>query len=136
MVRRAHHRAPAELQNDASLVENMKDMYMITKSSKVYIYILSIVYILYLVPIRSLGSTEGTLEAAGRGEQHIITEAVPNELKLGRRKVMRAGHRQGGGVRGCSSSAGCENHLVGSEFSEGTQTNAHTAYSNIRLGSL
>ena len=32
MVRRAHHRAPAELQNDASLVENMKDMYMITKS--------------------------------------------------------------------------------------------------------
>ena len=40
-------------------------------------------------------------EEAGRAEQHIITEAAPNELKLGRvRKVMRAGHRQGGGVGG------------------------------------
>ena len=34
-------------------------------------------------PIRSSGSTEGVLEKAGRAEQHIITEAAPNELKLG-----------------------------------------------------
>ena len=27
---------------------------------------------------------EGALEEAGRAEQHIITEAAPNELKLGR----------------------------------------------------
>ena len=33
--------------------------------------------------IRSLGSTEGALEEAGRAEQHIITEAALNELKLG-----------------------------------------------------
>ena len=36
-----------------------------------------------LRPIRSSGSTEGALEEAGRAEQHIITEAAPNELKLG-----------------------------------------------------
>ena len=36
----------------------------------------------YLRPIRSSGSTEGALKEAGRGEQHIITEAAPNELKL------------------------------------------------------
>ena len=35
-----------------------------------------------LRPIRSSGSTEGALEEAGRAEQH-ITEAAPNELKLG-----------------------------------------------------
>ena len=34
-------------------------------------------------PIRSSGSTEGALEEAGRAEQHIITKAAPNELKLG-----------------------------------------------------
>ena len=39
------------------------------------------VYII-LRPIRSSGSTEGALEEAGRAEQH-ITEAAPNELKLG-----------------------------------------------------
>ena len=39
---------------------------------------------------------------------------------------MRAGHRQGGGVGGCSSGVVCENHLVGSEFSEGMRTHAHT----------
>ena len=33
-------------------------------------------------PIRSSGSTEGALAEAGRAEQHIITEAAPNELKL------------------------------------------------------
>ena len=42
--------------------------------------------ILYLRPIRSSGSSHGpngALEEAGRAEQHIITEAAPNELKLG-----------------------------------------------------
>ena len=34
-------------------------------------------------PIRSSGSLEGALEQAGRAEQDIITEAAPNELKLG-----------------------------------------------------
>ena len=54
-----------------------------------------------LRPIRSSGSTEGALEEAGRAEQHIITDAAPNELKLVRvRKVMRAGYRQGGGIGG------------------------------------
>ena len=44
-------------------------------------------------------------------------EAAPNELNLVRvRKVMRTGHRQGGGVRGCSSGVVYENHLVGLEF--------------------
>ena len=36
-----------------------------------------------LRPIRSSGNTEGVLEEAGRAEQHIITEAAPNEPKLG-----------------------------------------------------
>ena len=36
-----------------------------------------------LQPTPSSGSTEGVLEEAGRVEQHIITEAAPNELKLG-----------------------------------------------------
>ena len=45
---------------------------------------------------------EGVLEEAG-GKQH-ITQAAPNELKLeGGGKVMRAGHRLGGGVGVCSS---------------------------------
>ena len=39
--------------------------------------------LLVLRPIRSSGSTEGALEEAGRAEQLIITEATPNELKLG-----------------------------------------------------
>ena len=46
---------------------------------------------------------------------------------------MRAGHRQGGGVGGCSSGVICENHLVGSEFSEGMRT--HTLFEYHR-GSL
>ena len=33
--------------------------------------------------IRSSGSTQGPLEEAGRAERHVITEAAPNELKLG-----------------------------------------------------
>ena len=48
---------------------------MVTKSTNEYT--------LYLRPIRSSGSTDGELEEAGRAEQHIITEATPNELKLG-----------------------------------------------------
>ena len=47
---------------------------------------------------------KGVLEQAGGAEQHNITEAAPNELKLARvGKVIRAGYRQGDGVRGCSS---------------------------------
>ena len=38
---------------------------------------------LILRPIQSSGSTEGALEEEGRAEQHIITEAAPNKLKLG-----------------------------------------------------
>ena len=34
-------------------------------------------------PTRSSGSIEGALEEVGRAEQHIITEAARNELKLG-----------------------------------------------------
>ena len=48
-------------------------------------------------------------------------------------KVMRAGHRQGGGVGGCSSGVIWEN-IVGSEVSECRRT--HTHFSNIRRGSL
>ena len=36
-----------------------------------------------LRPIRSSGNKEGALEEAGQAERHIITEAAPNELKLG-----------------------------------------------------
>ena len=57
-------------------------------------------YIL-LRPIRSSGSTEGDLEEAGQAEHHIITEAAPNELKLGEGvSVMRWGRLQGGGAEG------------------------------------
>ena len=46
---------------------------------------------------------ESVLHEAGV-EQDNITEAAPNELKLGEGgPVMRARHRQGGGVGGCSS---------------------------------
>ena len=75
-MRPAHRRAPAWLQNDTSLVENIKHIHMVTKST----------YILYSRPIRSSASTDGrtgALEEAGRAEQQ-ITEAVSNELKLGR----------------------------------------------------
>ena len=41
------------------------------------------------------------LEEAGRAEQHVITEAAPNELNLGEdAQSDETGHRQGGGV-GC-----------------------------------
>ena len=36
-----------------------------------------------LRPIRYSASTEGALEEAERAEQHIITEAAPNEFILG-----------------------------------------------------
>ena len=73
-MRRAHRRAPAWLQNDTSLVENMKDIfYMVTKSTHKCTS--------YLRPIRSSGSTEGVLEETGRDDQHIITRAAPNEIK-------------------------------------------------------
>ena len=55
---------------------------------------------MYLI-LRSTGSTEGALEVAGRAEQHIITEAAPNELKLGEGAYSdESGPRQGGGVGG------------------------------------
>ena len=41
-------------------------------------------------------------------------------------EVKRAGHRQGGGVGGCSSGAVCEINIVGSEFPEGLRT--HTLF--------
>ena len=34
-------------------------------------------------PIRSSGSTDDALEEAGQAEQHIITDAAPNDFKLG-----------------------------------------------------
>ena len=43
-------------------------------------------------------------------------------------KVIRAGHRQGGCVEGCSAGVICENHVVGSEFSEGMRTHAHILF--------
>ena len=42
--------------------------------------------------------------------------------------MIRAGHRQGGGVGGGSSGVVCENLIVGSEVSEGMMTH----FSNIR----
>ena len=54
-------------------------------------------------PLRS-HSQKGMLDEARGVEQHNITEAAKNELNLARvGKVMRSGHRQGGGVGGCSS---------------------------------
>ena len=68
-------------------------------------------------PIRSLGSTEGALEEAGRAKQYITTEAAPNELKLGEgAQSDESGPSARWWRRGCSSGVICENHLVGSEF--------------------
>ena len=84
--------------------------------------------------MQSLGSTEGALEEAVRAQQHIITEAVPNELKLG-----EVAHSDESGPsarwwrRGCSSGVICDSHLVGSEF---LSDSGHTHFSNIRRGSL
>ena len=41
---------------------------------------------------------------------------------------MTAGHRQGGGVGGCSSGVVCEKHPVGSGFSEGIRKHADTLF--------
>ena len=68
-------------------------------------------------PIRSSGGTEGALEGAGRVEQHIITEAAQNELKLGEGASSdESGPSARRWRQGCSSGVVCENHLVGSEL--------------------
>ena len=70
-----------------------------------------------LRPIRSSGSTEGALEEVGRAEQHITTEAAPNELKLGEgAQSDESGPSARWWRRGCSSGVICENHLVGSDL--------------------
>ena len=45
-----------------------------------------------------------------------------------RHKEIRAGHRQDGGVGGCSSGVFCENHILGSEFSKGMRTHTLSEY--------
>ena len=45
---------------------------------------------------------------------------------MGVRKVMRAGHRQGGGVGGCSLGVVKPVRIVGSEFSLCMRTHTHT----------
>ena len=42
--------------------------------------------------------------------------------------MIRSGHRQGGGVGGCSSGVVCESYLVGSECSEGMRTRTRFEY--------
>ena len=73
-------------------------------------------------------------EQTGGAEQHNVTEAAPNELKLG--EVMRASYRQGGGVGGYRSGIVREINIVGSEFSECRWTHTPTNVSNIRWGCL
>ena len=66
------------------------------------------------------------------GKQNDVTEAVPNELKLGEGgKVVRAGHRLGVGVGGVRQ-ASLDLKNVGSELSECKRT--HTRF--IRWASL
>ena len=70
-----------------------------------------------LPPIQSSGSTEGALEEAGRAEQHITTEAAPNEFKLGEgAQSGESGPSVRWWRRGSSSGVICENHLVGSDL--------------------
>ena len=70
-----------------------------------------------LRPIRSSGSTEGALEEAGRAEQHITTEAAPNELKLGEgAQSDESGPSARWWRRRCPSGVIYENHLVGSNL--------------------
>ena len=90
---------------------------------------------MYLIirPIRSSGSTEGALEEAGRAEHHFITEAAPNELKLGEGAYSdESGPSARWWRRGCSSSVICENHLVGSELL--TKADTHSTTSRIFAG--
>ena len=91
-----------------------------------------------LRPIRSSGSTEDALEGAGRAEQQIITEAAPNELKLGEgAQSDKSGPSARSWRRRCSPGVICENHLVGSELlSESGHTQTHNHPSNIRRGTL
>ena len=51
-------------------------------------------------------------------------------------KVMRAGHRLGGGVGGCSSGIIRGKKIVGSELSECKRTHTYTHFSNIRWESF
>ena len=51
-----------------------------------------------------IDSRKGALEEAGGAEQHNIRRGAKTSWNLVRvHKVMRAGHRRGGGVGGCSS---------------------------------
>ena len=61
------------------------------------------------------GRTSGTANHQRGGAKR-----AQNLVRVG--KVMRVGHRQGHGVGGCSSGVVRENHIVGSEFSEGMRT--------------
>ena len=98
----------------------MQDIYMVKKSTNVHDV---------LRAIRSSGGAEGVLDEAGRTEQHIIPEAAPNELTLGSGAGSdEVGHRQGGGVMGCSSGVVCKSHLIGSGFSEGMRTHPHPRF--------
>ena len=69
----------------------------------------------YITPIRSSGSTAGALEEAGRAEQH-ITEAAPNQLKLGEGAYSDEWAIGNVVASGVFVRRHCENHLVSSEF--------------------
>ena len=61
--------------NDTSLVEYIKDIYMVAKSTNAY-------YVHDQSDPRVVHDRKGSLEEAARAEQRIITDAAPNELKL------------------------------------------------------
>ena len=91
-----------------------------------------------LRPIRSSGSTEGALEEAGRAEQHITTEAAPNELKLGEgAQSDESGPSARWSRRGCSSEImrkpPCR---FGPSVRRRTHTRTGNHLSNIRRRSL
>ena len=77
-----------------------------------------------------LCSTEGALEEAGRAEQHIITEAEPNELKLREGAKSDESRPSARWRRGCSSGVIFENHLVGSEL---LSKRTHTSTTTCRI---
>ena len=80
-------------------------------------------------PIRSSGSTEGALEEADERNETSSQRRRQNELKHGRgAESDEAGHRQGGGIVGCSSGVVCTNHLVRSESCEGMRTHPHPRF--------
>ena len=78
---------------------------MVTKSSNVY----------YNTTDPIVSSTEGALEEAGRAEQH-ITEAAPNQLKLGEGAYSDEWAIGNVVASGVFVRRHCENHLVSSEF--------------------